>query len=100
MIFRDDKIRSSTKLYKILVYLFICYMNIENVSSSRLYNRLYSVAGFSHFTFTFKQGCARDLFGRDRDQTETETLQVAETLPRRLVKSSKQSPQVAAYRDN
>ena len=44
------------------------------------------------------QGCARDLFGRD--ETETETLQVAETLPRRLVKSSKQSPQVAAYRDN
>ena len=31
-----------------------------------------------------------------RDETETETLQVAETLPRRLVKSSKQSPQVAA----
>jgi len=40
------------------------------------------------------QGCARDLFGRDRDETETETLQVAETLPRRLVKSSKQSPVV------
>ena len=34
------------------------------------------------------------------DETETETLQVAETLPRRLAKSSKQSPQVAAYRDN
>jgi len=69
----------------------------------------------------------RDLFSQDRDETrdvnmldrdETETLgTVSETrprrdivsprlrlrrykLPRRLVKSSKQSPQVAAYRDN
>ena len=64
------------------------------------------------------QECARDLFGRDRDETrdvnvrdqdEPETRRCeSETrlrprrykLPRRLVKSSKQSPQVAAYRDN
>jgi len=31
------------------------------------------------------------------DETKTEMLQVAETLPRRLVKSSKQFPQIAAY---
>jgi len=42
------KIRSNTKLYKTVlysIYLFISYMNIQNVSSSRLYNRLQSVNG-------------------------------------------------------
>jgi len=34
------KIRSTTKK-STLLYLFIYYMNIQNVSSSRLYNRLY-----------------------------------------------------------
>jgi len=36
------KIRSITKLYKTLLYLFIYYMNIQNVSSSRLYYPLYN----------------------------------------------------------
>jgi len=46
MIVRDEKITSITKLYKTL---FIYYVNIQNVSSSRLsdrlYNRLQSVNG-------------------------------------------------------
>jgi len=60
---------------------------------------------------TPSQGCARDLFGRDRDakmcKTETrprrcdsETRLRRYKLPRSLVKSSKQYSQVAAYRDN
>ena len=36
------KIRSITKLYITPLYLFIYYMNTQNVSSSWLYNRLYS----------------------------------------------------------
>jgi len=43
MTLRDDKkIRSITTLYKTLVYLFIYYMNIQTVSSSRLYIWLYN----------------------------------------------------------
>jgi len=43
------KIRSITKLYSIylFIYLFIYYMNIQNASSSRLYNRLRSVDGLA-----------------------------------------------------
>jgi len=67
---------------------FNCHIFARNPSRFSVNKDLYKL----------QQGCARDLFGRDRD--ETETLQVAETLPRRLVKSSKQSPQAAAYRDN
>jgi len=42
------KIRSITKLLETLlyfIYLFIYYVNIQNVSSSRLYRRLQSVNG-------------------------------------------------------
>jgi len=60
---------------------FDCHIFARNPSRFSVNKDLYKL----------QQGCARDLFGRDRD--ETETLQVAETLPRRLVKSSKQSPQ-------
>jgi len=49
MILRDDKNyidHKTTKLYSTLfIYLFIFYMNIQNDSSIRLYNRLQSVNG-------------------------------------------------------
>ena len=37
--------QNSIELYSTPIYLFIYYMNIQNVSSSRLYNRLQSVDG-------------------------------------------------------
>jgi len=42
VILRDDKIRMITKLYKTLLCLLIYYMNNQNVSSRRLYKRLYN----------------------------------------------------------
>jgi len=43
------KIRSITKLYSIYLFIYLCiyYMNIQNASSSRLYNRLRSVDGLA-----------------------------------------------------
>jgi len=35
------------------------------------------------------QGCARELSGRDRDETETETFQLPRPWPRRMVKTIK-----------
>jgi len=65
-------------------------------------------------TRPFRPRTRRDVNVRDQDETETlgtvsetrprrcesETRLTRYKLPRRLVKSSKQSPQVAAYRDN
>ena len=72
-------------------------MDLNAGQSRQIYSGL---AGMCTRPFRPRPRRDRDVGNCVRDETETETLQVAETLPRRLVKSSKQSPQVAAYRDN
>jgi len=42
MILRDDKLDQSQNYKTLLLYLFIYYMNIQNVSSNRLYHQLYN----------------------------------------------------------
>jgi len=60
----------------------VTYIDIHRQSNDRASVAFWWPTDCVSNQVTFWQGCARDLFGRDRD--ETETLQVAETLPRRF----------------
>ena len=74
--------------------LHFLYRFPASMESTTFCCRKWTTLNFTE-TSTRRQGCARDLFGRDRDvwncvrdETETETLQVVETLPRRSVTRS------------
>jgi len=82
--------------------LMVIQCNASNQHGYVLANGYVNVFGKFYINSVW-QGCARDLFGRDpkRDVVSPRRDRPRRyKLPRRLVKSSKQSPQVAAYKDN